>query len=555
MEIQMQSKNFLLVVILLLFNSSHLKSQDILASDNNGIYTFVDRMALSHSVPWNDLIKPVTRGQIRIALMALDSQKLTLTAADNAELKFYLREYTPANAGAIEPSSRLSGLQVLKKDNWGRWRLFFAHDASASIYLDPIIGENIGLINNEKLIEKNIGFNLRGSLGTRIAYLFYFNDISLYGNGAKYLQNFSSDKKYVNIGDSSNHLSKNYNDLRFGISYTFKKGNISIGQDRLSWGYGINSQIVLSPNAPAYPYIKLQVQPFKWLRFDYMHAWLQSNILDSSRSFSFNNTTFGGRRQYYIPKFYAFHSITYLPKNGVEISVGESIVYDSRLNLGYLIPVSYFKSFDNTSNNQNLLAGANGQIFAGFSLRRLIPKTQLYGQIFIDEIRLSTAMSGNNRNQLGYQLGLKKAGLFGFARIVSGLEYTRNRPFVYANVNPAENYTHHGQILGDWMGNNADRVLIFTQFTPLPRLYATLSLEYIRKGGAGSTDDQYLASPQPTFMFSPQFNQKSISFEMNYQLLQNIKMRFQANSLTRSSLTNQSTLNLTTLSLGILMGL
>ena len=48
---------------------------------------------------------------------------------------------------------------------------------------------------------------------------------------------------------------------------------------------------------------------------------------------------------------------------------------------------------------------------------------------------------------------------------------------------------------------------------------------------------------------------KSISFEMNYQLLQNIKMRFQANSLTRSSLTNQSTLNLTTLSLGILMGL
>ena len=156
----MQSKNFLLVVILLLFNSSHLKSQDILASDNNGIYTFVDRMALSHSVPWNDLIKPVTRSQIRNALMALDSQKLTLTAADNAELKFYLREYTPANLGAKETSPRLAGLQVLKKDNWGRWRLFFASDSSASIYLDPIIGENIRLINNEKLIEKNIGFNL-----------------------------------------------------------------------------------------------------------------------------------------------------------------------------------------------------------------------------------------------------------------------------------------------------------------------------------------------------------------------------------------------------------
>ena len=551
----MQSKSYLLVIFLLLFISSHLESQDILESGNNGIYTFVDRMALSHSVPWNDLIKPVTRSQIRTALMALDSQKLALTAADNAELKFYLREYTPANLGAIDSSSRLAGLQVLKKDNWGRWRLFFAHDSSASIYLDPIIGENIRLINNEKLIEKNIGVNLRGSLGTRIAYLFYFNDISLYGNGVKYLQNFSSDKKFVNIGDSSNHSSKNYNDLRFGISYTFKKGNISIGQDRLSWGYGINSQIVLSQNAPAYPYIKLQLQPFKWLRFDYMHAWLQSNIIDSSRSFSFSNATYGGKRQFYIPKFYALHSITYIPKNGVEISLGESIVYDSRLNVGYLIPISYFKSFDNTSNNQNLLAGANGQIFAGFSLRRLIPKTQLYGQIFIDEIRLTTALSAKNRNQLGYQLGLKKAGLFGLARIVSGLEYTRNRPFVYANLNPAENYTHHGQSLGDWMGNNVDRVLIFTQFTPLKRLYATLSLEWIRKGGAGSTDDQYLANPQPPFLFDPLFNQKSINFETHYQVLQNLKLQFLANWLTRSSPTNQSNLNHTSLSVGVLMGL
>lgn len=552
----MQRKSFLFVVVLLLLISSYTRAQDIPASSNNGIYTFVDRMSLSHAIPWNDLIKPVTRNQIRMALLALDSQKINLTAAaDRAELSFYLREFSPQQPGPEETYRRPGGLQFFKKDNWGRWRLFFANDSSASIYVDAIIGGNTNRVGKEGMTEKNIGINLRGSLGAKIGYLFYFNDISLYGNGVKDLQPFSSDKKYVNIGDTSNYLSKNYNDVRFAISYTFKKGNISVGQDRFSWGYGTNAQIVLSQNAPAYPYIKLQVKPFKWLRFDYMHAWLQSNLLDSSRSFSFNNTTFGGRRQYYIPKFYAFHSITYLPKNGVEISVGESIVYDSRLNMGYLIPVSYFKSFDNTSNNQNLLAGANGQLFAGFSVRRLIPTTQLYGQIFIDEIRLSTAMSGNNRNQLGYQLGIKKTGFFGLARVVSGMEYTRNRPFVYANLNPAQDFTHHHQSMGDWIGNNADRFLLFLQWTPLERLYATIGLEYIRKGAAGSVDDQYLANPQPPFMFSPLFKQKSISFEMNYHLLQNFKMRFQANSLTRSSLTNQSTLNLTTVSLGVLMGL
>ena len=551
----MRTKSFILSVILLLFTFTYAASQDIVESGNNGIYNFVDRMALTHSVPWNDLIKPLTRTQIRNALVALNNQKSTLSIADNAELKFYLREYSPSNFDYIKTSSYSAGLKVLKKDNWGRWRSLFAYDSTASIFIDPIVGQNVKLIDKERVTEKNIGINLRGSFGSRIGYLFYFNDISFSGNGVKKLDPFSLDKKYVNIGDTSNYQSKNYNDLRFGLSYTFKKGNIAIGQDRFSWGYGTNTQIVLSQNAPAYPYIKLQVQPFKWLRFDYMHAWLQSNVIDSARSFSFDNTTFGGKRQYYIPKFYAFHSITYIPKNGIEISIGESIVYDSRLNLGYLIPISYFKSFDNTSNNQNLLAGANGQIFAGFSIRRLIPKTQLYGQIFVDEIRLTKAFSNNNRNQLGYQLGLKKAGLLGNTRFISGIEYNRNRPFIYANLNPAQNFTHHGQILGDWMGNNADRVLFYSRYTPIQKLYATLSVEYIRKGSAGSADDQYLANPQPPFMFGPLFKQKVVTFEMNYYLLQNITIRIQANWLNRSSQINESTQHLSSQSLGVLIGL
>jgi len=551
----MRTKRFILSVILLLFTFTYAASQNIVESGNNGIFTFVDRMALTHSVPWNDLIKPLTRTQIRNALVALNNQKLTLSIADNAELKFYLREYSPSNFDSIKTSSHSAGLKALKKDNWGRWRALFAYDSTASIFIDPIVGQNVKLIDKERVTEKNIGINLRGSFGSRIGYLFYFNDISYFGNGVKKIDPFSSDKKYVNIGDTSNHQSKNYNDLRFGISYTFKKGNVVVGQDRFSWGYGTNNQIVLSQNAPAYPYIKLQVQPFKWLRFDYMHAWLQSNVIDSARSFSFDNTTFGGKRQYYIPKFYAFHSITYLPKDGIEISVGESIVYDSRLNLGYLIPISYFKSFDNTSNNQNLLAGANGQIFAGFSIRRLIPKTQLYGQIFVDEIRLTKAFSSNNRNQLGYQLGLKKAGLFGYNRVITGLEYNKNRPFVYANLNPAQNFTHHGQILGDWMGNNSDRVLFYSRYTPIKKLYATLSLEYIRKGSVGTADEQYLANPQPPFMFGQLFKQKVVTFEMNYYLLQNINIHFQANWLTRNSQINESTLHLTSKSLGVLIGL
>ncbi|WP_204312118.1 hypothetical protein, partial [Escherichia coli] len=68
-------------------------------------------------------------------------------------------------------------------------------------------------------------------------------------------------------------------------SYTWKNGQISIGQDQMRWGYGENGRIVLSDKALAYPYVRFDYQPLKWLRFNYMNLWLNSNIIDSTRSY------------------------------------------------------------------------------------------------------------------------------------------------------------------------------------------------------------------------------------------------------------------------------
>ena len=140
--------------------------------------------------------------------------------------------------------------------------------------------------------------------------------------------------------------------------------------------------------------------------------------------------------------------------------------------------------------------------------------------------------STENRNQLGYQLGIKKTNWFGNEKWVMGAEYTRNRPFIYTNINPILNYTHHDQNLGDWVGNNADRTLLYAQYTPAPKLFAKISYEIIRKGGAGTIDDQYLANPQPPFLFDPLFTQKSMNLEVRYQWLRNIHLQL-LTSLTK----------------------
>ena len=419
-------KKLLVISFLFIVCANKIVAQEVPVATSNGVYTYLDQMALSYPMPWQDLIKPISRRQIANALNSLQQQSEKLSKKENTELQFYIQEFVSSNNSDTT--------SFFKKDPQGRWRTFYYKEKSNTIHLDPIIGGSIGAYKNEMVVERNAGVTMWGSIENKVDYLLSFNDISLNGAGIKNMPSFSSAPKYVNIGASESVNSKNYNELRASVAYRFKNGFVSAGQDRFSYGYGQDAQIVLSQNAPTYPYVKLQYQPFKWLQFNYMHAWLQSNIIDSSASYNYGNNTYGGYHQQYQLKYYATHSFNFIIKPGVEINLGESIVYTNSLNAAYLIPVMYFKSFDNTSNNQNILAGDNGQLFVGFNIRRWIPKTQLYGQLFVDEIRLSEIFSKQNRNQLGYQLGIKKSGWLPKDNLVMGIEYTRNRPFVYSNT-------------------------------------------------------------------------------------------------------------------------
>ncbi|MFM9709806.1 hypothetical protein, partial [Streptomyces galilaeus] len=76
-----------------------------------------------------------------------------------------------------------------------------------------------------------------------------------------------------------------------------------------------------------------------------------------------------------------------------------------------------------------------------------------------------------------------------------GTEYTHVNPFVYSNIIPAQFYTQFGYSLGDWMGNNFDRSMVFAKYTPIPRLRLYARYQHIRKGGPGTIQQQYLAEP------------------------------------------------------------
>jgi len=314
----------------------------------------------------------------------------------------------------------------------------------------------------------------------------------------------------------------NYNQSKASIYYSWKNGVISVGQDNLLWGYGENGRIVNSDKAPIYPYVRLSIDILKWLKFDYAHAVLSSNVIDSNQTYFTGNTVYGGEHIIYRPKYMATNTLIIKPVKGLDLAFGESVIYSDHLQFGYLIPFFYLKGYDQYSSAGRTQAGANSQVFLQLSSRNQIRNTHLYASLFIDEISLANISNPQkSRNQIGFQLGASVTDLL-IPYLTLQAEYTRINPFVYANLNPAQTFTSNYQVLGDWMGNNFDRAVLFAKYNPLPKLQLYGRVQKIRKGANGSIYEQYVMQPQPSFLNNLQYNRTDWLVQLRYEWINNL---------------------------------
>jgi hypothetical protein len=540
-------KKLILTFIFIIGFFANAFSQSVWENTNSEIHPFLYRMAQKGFIEYNDLIKPINRINVLNSLNILKQKDSSLSIIENKELAFYLQEYTKPLKEQIS---------LFKKDQNKRWRAGAVVANDFEFYIDPLLG-----INNFKGTNKNIqqlsnGFELWGTAGKNknIGYQVYYRDYTETGTVNNNFREESSTPGYIVIGAKSDNKI-NYTEIRANINYSFKKGNISFGKDNLIWGYGENSNIVLSNKAPSYPYLRLDYKPLKWLSFNYSHTWLNSNIADSSLSY-FTNT---GRidndfRLVYVQKYLATHSIEVEAMKGLNIAIGESIVYSDKIDPGFLIPINLFKFYDNNRSNYLIEAGSNGQYFLSLNSRNQIKNTHLYSTLFIDEIKVSAILNKtDSRNQLGFNLGGSITDIF-LPYLTLGVEYTRVNPFVYSNLVPAQNYTNYNYSLGDWMGNNFDRAILFAKYTPISKLKLVGRYQKIRKGGSGTIYDQYNAQPQPTFLFDYIKTSSDIFLQARYEIINNVYIAGSLN-LKNSKLENNKIINDNTIQLSLNIGL
>ncbi len=501
-------------------NLHSLKAQTV--THQQYLISYLEIMAQKGYVDFNDLLKPIDRKQVFTLLQSLKNNP-QLNNVEKQELAFFLNGFKLEDSSFMPNNKVAPSFNHFFKKPKDEQYLFLYKDKDFGLILDPMLQVTEQVVNGNSISAKALGIQLMGYAGNRIGFQMSYQDIN--ERGRYDAVRMDNDLPGLVRKQTTDPRLLNYSQMNATISYRFNKGNIIAGQDQNIYGYGKSGNIVLSDKAPAYPFFALNYQPTKWFKFNYMHAWLQSGVIDSAASYGTGNSVYGGMREKFIPKFYAMHSVEFTVMPGLKINVGESIVYSDKLELAYLMPITFFKAFDNQKFNDNILSGSNGQLFMGFSSRNQVPRTHLYGQLFIDEIRIGTMFNaGKSRNQIGFQTGVSIAD-FLLPNLTAAAEYSRINPFVYRNFIPAQNYTNSNYALGDWMGNNADRIWLSAKYRPKPNLVLTGHMMLMSKGGAGTVEQQYFAQPQPNFGFDPQYKRSKLGLEASYFLWNNVQFR------------------------------
>ena len=491
------------------------------------VYSFLSRLSQKSIIVFDDQVRPVSRKYIAEKLIEASEKFNQLTSLEKDELDFYSKDFKREFDFIHDVKIDSSQLIIVGYDSGNRLRLFGYRDNLFSMNLSPILGIKIGSRDNEKLTHIWNGIYTYGYIDKYIGFSFDFRDNTETGHSIDKTKEFTpvtgvEAKSSLNAPLYSQDRME-YSESKAVLATDWTWGSFAIGKDFLEWGYSKSGLLVLSQKPPSYGFIRLDIKPVEWLKFNYMHGWLSSGVIDSNSIFynSAGEITFS-----FIDKFIATHSLIITPVSGLDLSIGESIIYDEELEFLYLMPIMFFRLADHQLSRQLNSAGGNAQFYFGISSKGQIKNTHLYGTLFIDEISLNGLFdSETQRYQMGFTLGISVVDL-PIENLTARIEYTKNYPFVYQHYIQTTDYESAKYSLGHWMGHNADLIYASLNYRFMRGLQATAWGQYIRKGEDGNVQQQYNTIPQLPFLFGLRNNYGYLGAEIRYEYTHELFAKF-----------------------------
>ena len=473
------------------------------------VYDFLEELTTDGVIRSNAAVKPYTRDYIARLLDEAQSKDTLLNQRQRDDLYFYLQDYAlecdalpvyksyghmhvtqwitnVSNLSLADPS-----LHILTKD-----RIF-------KMRIRPILGMDLSYNTNGMLIHRWFGAEIQMDIAKHLSIWGSLRDNSWSGQGIDnskiarptYLQDRPGmEYKEANYGGD-------FSDSRGGISLYTWWGSIGVQRERIQWGDARYCSNILSAHNPAVPMITLQLTPCKWFQFDYYHAWLISNVLDSTYYYSeYERSGVLERRYRPANKFMAANMLTFMPCKYIQFSLGNSIVYAERtVQAAYFIPIAFFKSLDHLLTKGLATQNQNSQMYASLSIRPT-DHLRIYGSFYLDDFKLARLKPSNpQHNPFSYVVGFDWSGWPVKGLALRG-EFMRTNIACYTHSIALLDYTSNSYNMGHYMGDNSQSIFVQLAYRPTRSLRITLdytnntkytAYDYIRG------DIDYIISQKP----------------------------------------------------------
>lgn len=490
-------KRFCIVIFLCIFPHVITWAQNIPVSlSYTKVYDFIDELIMDGVVTNQTAIRPYTRNQIADMLTQAQRADSLLSNRQQNELKFYLNEFALENDLMVDNFVQYTDRRTFSLSLADPQFSYKSLNNMFKMRIRPILGGDVMLSKKGAIIQRWWGAEIQMDIAKHLSIWGSLRDNSWNGNWLN-TDYFPSDYARINgarihYGASqqtpalSNIPGVQYKEATYGGDFSDSKGGInlyswwgSIGiqRENIRWGDSYHSSNILSGRNPAVPMITLQLTPCKWFQFDYFHAWLVSNVLDSTYYYLENTTNGNASLKNYRPynKFMAANMFTFTPIKHLSISLGNSIVYaEQSLQVAYLIPIAFYKSLDHLLTKGVRTQNQNSQVFASISVRP-VNHLQLYGSFFLDEVKFSRfKLSEPENNPISYLVGFNWSGWPIDGLSLKG-EFMRSYIACYTHSIDVLTWASNSYNMGHYMGDNAQSIYAELAYRPVRGLLLKLS--------------------------------------------------------------------------------
>ncbi len=477
----------------------HLGAQNIPQSlDYYMVYDFLDELATDGVIHINSAIKPFSRNTIAALLREAQRSDSLLNQRQRDDLEFYMQDF------ALEldtiPDYRLYGHD--NKAQWTNRSTFnlslvepaFHYKTSNNKFkmmLKPILGMDVYASKKGVITKRWYGAEIQMDIVGHVSIWGSLRDKSWNGthlnkdlfptqgdriDGAKLTKGpFLNDLAGVQYKEAN--YGGDFSDSKGGISVYDWWGSVSFQRENIRWGDAYHASNIVSDHAPAFPMLTLNLKPCRWFEFNYFHAWLVSNELDSSYYY-LEHFAEDATKVHYRPagKYMAANMFTFSPIRQLSFSFGNSVVYAERTPQAvYFIPIAFYKSLDHLLTKGLGTENQNSQMFVTISTRNL-KHLHVYGSVFVDEFQFARLKRSNpEHNMVSWLVGFNWSGWPVKGLSLKG-EFMRTNSLTYDHSIPTLTYASNSYTLGHYMGANAQSIFAELQYKPVRGL--SLRLNY-----------------------------------------------------------------------------